>query len=68
MKNKRKDLIVCFIKFPMRVATPEGVRNLPCLGGPGGPKFSKNWLTFAHSSYDPDHKLLPRGPVLPGAP
>ena len=59
---------VLLIKFPMRVATPEGVRNLPCLGGPGGPKFSKNWLTFAHSSYDPDHKLLPRGPVLPGAP
>ena len=62
------DYVGLLYKFPMRVATPEGVRNLPCLGGPGGPKFSKNWLTFAHSSYDPDHKLLPRGPVLPGAP
>ena len=55
-------MLCLLIKFPMRVATPEGVRNLPCLGGPGGPKFSKNWLTFAHSPYDPDHKSASGGP------
>ena len=30
-------------------------------GRGGAPKFLKNWLTFAHSPYDPDHILGPSG-------
>jgi hypothetical protein len=33
--------------------------------GAGAPKFLKNWLTFAHSPYDPDHKRALGGPPDP---
>ncbi len=35
-------------------------------GRGGAPKFLKNWLTFAHSPYDPDHILRVREHPHPG--
>ena len=39
--------------------SPQGRRMASSLGVAGAPKFFLNWLTFAHSTYDPDHKIGP---------
>ncbi len=49
-------------------SSPQGRSLIDCLGGAGAPKFLKNWLTFAHSPYDPDHKSTLRGTPRAGAP
>ena len=41
------------------VRRAEGKIDLPGRGG--APKFSKNWLPFACSAYDPDHIFVPEG-------
>ena len=43
-------------------STPQGRSLVVSLGGAAAPKFLKNWLTFAHSPYDPDHKSASGGP------
>ena len=43
-------------------STPQGRSLVDSLGGAAAPKFLKNWLTFAHSPYDPDHKSASGGP------
>ena len=43
-------------------STPQGRSLVASLGGAAAPKFLKNWLTFAHSPYDPDHKSASGGP------
>ena len=43
-------------------STPQGRSLVDSLGGAAAPKFLKNWLTFAHRPYDPDHKSALRGP------
>ena len=48
--------------------SPQGAEKSSSLGGAGAPKFLKNWLTFAHSPYDPDHKSPSGGPPRAGAP
>ena len=43
------------------------VRENPSTGRGGAPKFSKNWLPFACSPYDPDHIFaLLYPPTAPG--
>ncbi len=46
----------------MRVAAPGRGRSVrPYWEVAGATKFLKNWLTFAHSVYDPDHIFGPAG-------
>ncbi len=52
-----------FSRFPKRVAAPRRGVKFGFLGGAGAPKFLKNWLHFAHSPYDPDHKSPSGGPL-----
>ena len=49
-------------------SSPQGQSLIASLGGAGAPKFFLNWLTFAHSPYDPDHKSPPEDRSARGLP
>ena len=54
------DNMILYINTRVKVVRrAEGKIDLPGRGG--APKFSKNWLPFACSAYDPDHIFVPAG-------
>ncbi len=55
-----------FLKLTTRVSSTRNGRDpAAAWEGPGAPKFLKNWLTFAHSPYAPDHIFPPGGALRP---
>ena len=68
--SKCRDKIVC-LNFPRYTrVSPDSARCAEARTGTpqggGAPKFFLNWLTFAHSPYEPDHisGILGRAPSV----